>query len=160
MADNLSNELIASVTYYLNRIEHILTRVSKENTPQRYLDVKLADDMLDTGLNFAIAIKFAARTLCPPAALDAPEIPDTRNCNTLLAFLSKVKGIIAPITAENIVAPVTHIAGDAKLQQNPEEYVTKFAFPNMIFHLTIAYAGLRHSGFNIGKSDFDGLHVY
>lgn len=160
MADELSKASVEAVKYYLSRVEHILTRLTKNGDPQHFLDVKLAPDMLDTGLNFAIAIKFAARTLCPPAELDIPQIPDDRTCASLLDYLSEIKTIIEPIRREQLTASVAHIAGEGKLEQDAGDYITKFGFPNMIFHLTMAYAGLRHAGFNIGKADFDGLHVY
>jgi hypothetical protein len=35
-------------------------------------------------------------------------------------------------------------------------YLTGFAIPNMFFHMTTAYAILRHSGVPLGKSDFLG----
>lgn len=160
MSDELSEAVVESVKYYLNRIEHILTKLDQDENAKRYLGVKLAPDMLDTGFNFAVAIKFAARTLCPPAKLDMPEIPEVQNCATLLAYVQEVRGVIGPITAQQVRAPVSHIAGEGELHQSAEDYITKFALPNMIFHITMAYAGLRHAGFNIGKADFDGLHVY
>lgn len=160
MSDELSEAVVESVKYYLNRIEHILTKLDQDENAERYLGVKLAPDMLDTGFNFAVAIKFAARTLCPPAKLDMPEIPEVQNCATLLAFVQEVRGVIASITAQQVRAPVSHIAGEGKLHQSADDYITKFALPNMIFHITMAYAGLRHAGFSIGKADFDGLHVY
>ncbi|MEO9460153.1 MAG: DUF1993 family protein [Lentilitoribacter sp.] len=160
MSDELSNATVKTVKYYLTRIEHILKLLSRHKDREQLLEVKLADDMLDTGLNFAIAIKFAARTLCPPAKLDIPEIPDDRTCTSLLDYLSEIKTIIDPIQREQLTSSVDHIAGEGKLEQDAADYITKFGFPNMIFHLTMAYAGLRHAGFNIGKADFDGLHVY
>ncbi|MCR6659611.1 MAG: DUF1993 domain-containing protein [Asticcacaulis sp.] len=36
------------------------------------------------------------------------------------------------------------------------DYLTGFAIPNMFFHVTTAYAILRHSGVPLGKSDFLG----
>ncbi len=35
-------------------------------------------------------------------------------------------------------------------------YMTQFAIPNLFFHVTTAYAILRHSGVPIGKTDFLG----
>ena len=35
-------------------------------------------------------------------------------------------------------------------------YLLSYAIPNFMFHLTTAYAILRHHGFEIGKSDFLG----
>lgn len=36
------------------------------------------------------------------------------------------------------------------------EYVTQFALPNFYFHVTLAYAILRHNGVPLGKIDFIG----
>ncbi|MEI9902845.1 MAG: DUF1993 domain-containing protein [Asticcacaulis sp.] len=36
------------------------------------------------------------------------------------------------------------------------DYLTSFAIPNLFFHVTTAYAILRHSGVPIGKTDFLG----
>ena len=151
---------VASVKYYLDRIEHLLKLIDSEEDPQILLDMRLAPDMFETGLNFAIALQFAARALCPPADLEVPEIPETFTTDTLLAFKRQFESHIERISAEDLSSPVSHQAGLAHLQQEPDDYVLRFAFPNMIFHLTLAYAGLRHGGMDIGKADFDGLHVY
>jgi len=47
----------------------------------------------------------------------------------------------------------------AELTGDPTDYIARFAFPNMLFHLSAGYAGLRHGGMQIGKADFDGLLV-
>jgi hypothetical protein len=36
------------------------------------------------------------------------------------------------------------------------DYVANFALPNFFFHVTTAYAILRHKGIAIGKMDFLG----
>ena len=36
------------------------------------------------------------------------------------------------------------------------EYLTQFALPNFYFHITLAYAILRHNGVALGKMDFIG----
>jgi hypothetical protein len=37
-----------------------------------------------------------------------------------------------------------------------QDYLLQFALPNFYFHLTMAYAILRHNGVQIGKRDFLG----
>jgi hypothetical protein len=37
-----------------------------------------------------------------------------------------------------------------------EDYVLQVSIPNVYFHLTTAYAILRHNGVDIGKMDFLG----
>ncbi|SHG86978.1 hypothetical protein SAMN05443551_0853 [Marivita hallyeonensis] len=160
MTDALAEAVPQSVRTYLDRVQHILDQVALREDGDDLLAIKLAPDMFDTGFNFAIAIQFAARALCPPARMDVPEIPDTFTCATLRVFQRVVADLIAPIRASDLRHEVTHVAGEAKLTQDPASYVMLFALPNMIFHLSLAYAGLRHGGMQIGKADFDGLHVY
>ena len=35
-----------------------------------------------------------------------------------------------------------------------EDYLKHWAMPNMFFHVTTAYAMLRHNGVDLGKSDY------
>ncbi|MCR9195566.1 MAG: DUF1993 domain-containing protein [Hyphomonas sp.] len=160
MSNDLAEATTQSIKYYLDRTEHLIARCAQDHDPDRPLAIRLAPDMLDTGFNFALAIQFAARALCPPAGLAVPEIPDIRTCETLLRFKRDVSDLIAPIGVDDLARTVDHTAGDAALTQASADYVARFAVPNMIFHLSIAYAGLRHGGMDIGKSDFDGLHAY
>lgn len=149
-----------AIKHYLDQIIHILEKVSQENDPQELLDTRLAPDMLDTGFNLAVAIRFSARALCPPAGLEVPEMSEEHTCDSLLAFANDMSSLIKPIVAKDLQKPVSHIAGEAKLHQEPADYITQYALPNMIFHLSMGYAGLRSKGMVIGKADFDGLHIY
>lgn len=150
----------APITHYLDRIRHILSRLSQEPEASRLLSIRLAPDMFETGFHFAVAIRFAARALCPPAGKAAPQIPDQITCESLIEFHREIAELVSMIKAEDLKQPVTHQAGEAVLTQEPAEYISCFAFPNMLFHLSIGYAGLRHGGMKIGKADFDGFHVY
>lgn len=37
-----------------------------------------------------------------------------------------------------------------------QDYLLSFALPNFYFHITAAYAILRHNGVDVGKMDFLG----
>ncbi|MGZ3312170.1 MAG: DUF1993 family protein, partial [Xanthobacteraceae bacterium] len=43
-----------------------------------------------------------------------------------------------------------------KGQMRGDDYLNHFVLPNVYFHLTAAYAILRHCGLEIGKQDFLG----
>lgn len=159
-SDSAGQMAHAAVSHYLDRLRHLLLLLSERPDAERLLAIRLAPDMFDTGLQLAIAVRFAARTLCPPAGQEAPEIPDLRTCGTLLAFQDQVARLIATLPASEPGVFVTHQAGEARLDQPAPDYMLRFAFPNMLFHLSMAYAGLRHGGMAIGKADFDGLHAY
>jgi len=134
--------------------------VEQAADPQQLLKIKLAPDMLDTGLNLAIATGFAARALCLPAQVKIPDIPETITCAALQTHHQVITDLIAPLSTDMLHTPIQHQAGEAQLTQEVSDYILRYALPNMIFHLSVAYAGLRHGGLQIGKADFDGLHVY
>ena len=150
----------ASVEHYLDRMEHLLRRVASEPAPASLLATRVTADMHDTGWQFAVAIRFAGRALCPLAGSEAPDIPDRFTCEGLIAFIGAMREAISAVPATVPTSNVRHEAGDALLDLPPADHALRFGLPNMLFHLTMAYAGLRMSGMAIGKADFDGLHRY
>ena len=46
--------------------------------------------------------------------------------------------------------------GGKQLKLKGREYLVGFAIPNMVFHMTTAYAISRHNGVELGKADFLG----
>ncbi len=156
----VSEAIVRTVGHYLERVEHLIDVLERQERPDDVLAIRLAPDMFDTGFNFAIAIQFGARALCPPAGLPVPAIPERFTCETLRALRNEVAAATASIDARDLTRRVDHRAGEAELSQAPADYVSRFALPNMIFHLTLAYAGLRQGGVPVGKADFDGLHRY
>ncbi|MEL7216678.1 MAG: DUF1993 family protein [Pseudomonadota bacterium] len=149
-----------AVRHYLERAGHLVQVIADAPDPERCLAVQLAPDMFDTGFNLAVGIGFAARALCPPAGLDVPPLPEPVTLSVLHALHREVTAIIGPINAADLTRHVEHVAGEARLSHAPADYITRFALPNMIFHLTLAYAALRQHGLPLGKADFDGLHIY
>ena len=55
---------------------------------------------------------------------------------------------------------VTDRAGLADIALPAACFVVDYALPNMLFHLTTAYAIARWEGVKLGKADFDGWHRY
>jgi uncharacterized protein len=53
--------------------------------------------------------------------------------------------------AEGRVIPLPFMPGKG---MKAPEFVVQFALPNFYFHVTTAYAILRHNGVNLGKMDF------
>ncbi|MDB2406938.1 DUF1993 domain-containing protein [Jannaschia sp.] len=149
-----------TVKYYLGRTGRLLERVGREPEPARLLAVRLAPDMFDTAFQFALAIRFAGRALLPPVGRTAPDTPELPSLSALMDYLDEIEEAIDPLRVADMGATVTHRAGEADLEQGVAGYVTCFALPNMLFHLSMGYAGLRHGGMAVGKADFDGFHVY
>ena len=51
---------------------------------------------------------------------------------------------------------ITITAGSRRVRFKGQQYLVNFALPNFYFHVTAAYAILRHCGLPIGKRDFLG----
>lgn len=151
---------LRTIHHYLLQIEKLIDVVEASPDGDRLWYTKLAPDMLDTGFNLAVATGFAGRALCLPAGIAVPDIPTHFTCESLKAHHQQIRALISPISLDDLATPVRHRAGDAEVEQEVGDYILRFALPNMIFHMSIAYAGLRHAGLEIGKADFDGLHIY
>ncbi|MET1416140.1 DUF1993 family protein [Roseibium sp. HPY-6] len=152
--------LVAAVGHYLDQSGKLLKLVSDQPNADELLAIQLAPDAFDTGFHLAVAIQFAARALCLPVGHPVPEIVEPYSLKSLRSLHEDVRTAINQIPPIDWDSNVSHIAGEAELTQRAADYVVCFAFPNMLFHFTQAYAGLRHAGLKIGKADFDGLHKY
>ncbi|SDE84030.1 hypothetical protein SAMN05421538_11282 [Paracoccus isoporae] len=152
--------LVRSVVHYLGQAEHLLAKLECEPEAKALLAIQLAPDSFDTGFHLAVAIQFAARALCQPVGADIPEIEEPCSLTSLRNLHSAVAEAIVKAPRPDWTVNVKHTAGEAQLEQSTADYVARFALPNMLFHLTMAYAGLRHGGVRLGKADFDGQHEY
>jgi hypothetical protein len=79
----------------------------------------------------------------------------------LKARLAKTIAFIKSLDPEQIDAAadrqITFPLGPTnKGQMKGDDYLNHFILPNVYFHLTAAYAILRHCGVEIGKQDFLG----
>jgi hypothetical protein len=70
-----------------------------------------------------------------------------------LAFLKTLDAKAIDASAER---EITFPLGQSKGQMTGADYLDHFVLPNFYFHLTAAYAILRHCGVDLGKRDFLG----
>lgn len=157
---SVDSAVIGAIRHYLYQTGQLLNLVLRRPDAKELLAVRLAPDTFDTGFHFAVAIQFAARALCLPSGGPVPEIVEPYNEDSLRSLYKEVTQGIDPVTSLDWNEKLLHIAGEAQLEQVTADYVVRFAYPNMLFHFTQAYAGLRHAGLQIGKADFDGFHRY
>jgi len=104
------------------------------------------------------AAKFAAARL---AGIDAPSMPDTET-----TFAELKERLAKTIAYLNSVKPdqfkgaedreVVLKFPNGEMKFTGRDYLANFALPNFFFHVTTAYAILRHKGIAIGKMDFLG----
>jgi hypothetical protein len=130
--------------------------------PANYLGLRLAPDMLPFTRQVQIASDAAKGAMARLAGVDVPKWEDNEaSFADLRARIQKtidyVKGF-APAQIDGseqreITIPMRQ--GDA-LKFDGETFLKHFALPNFFFHVTTAYALLRHAGVELGKRDFLG----
>jgi hypothetical protein len=134
---------------------------AKKFDPAVLVNARLAPHMLPLSRQIQIAVDHARGAAARLAGLQRPPVADTETTlDELQARIASTLAYIGTFTPEQIdgseareiTLPLR--TGEVKLKGQP--YLLDFAFPNFWFHVTIAYAILRHNGVDIGKTDFIG----
>jgi hypothetical protein len=127
-----------------------------------YLGLRLAPDMLPFSRQIQIASDAAKGAMGRLAGQDLPKWEDNEaSFAELRARIDKtidyVKGF-APAQidgSEDRDITIPRRTGDP-LKLKGEAFLKHFALPNFFFHVTTAYALLRHAGVELGKADYLG----
>jgi uncharacterized protein len=122
---------------------------------------RLAPDMLPFTRQVLIACDFAKNTMFRLAGLEVPKIEDVeKTAEELQARIRRTLELVDSVPASSVDGsedrPVTMTVGGQAMTFTGQDYLLQFALPNFYFHLTMAYAILRHNGVQIGKRDFLG----
>ncbi|MFI4969796.1 MAG: DUF1993 family protein [Lysobacterales bacterium] len=134
---------------------------AKKFDPVVLVNARLAPDMLPLSRQIQIASDHARGAAARLAGLERPPVPDNEmtlddlqaRIASTIAYLDTLKPAqIDGSEQREITLPLR--TGEIKLKGQP--YLLYFAFPNFWFHVTTAYAILRHNGVDIGKQDFIG----
>ena len=128
------------------------------------LDARLAPDGFGAGEHLVVAQGFALRTVFPVLGRETPELgTDEPTAAGIGQRHAELAAILDDILPEDFAGAerrrVSHVAGEARLDQGAADYVRLFGVPNF-FHVTMGYASLRAGGVDVGKARFDGLHGY
>ncbi len=134
---------------------------AKKFDPSVYLAARLAPDMLPFTKQVQIACDTAKFAVARLAGVDAPKFDDTEasladlreRVRATAAFVKSVPASSLDGTEDN---DVTIPRRDGSTTMKGEAYLKHFVLPNFFFHMTTAYALLRHNGVELGKMDFLG----
>jgi hypothetical protein len=127
-----------------------------------YLGLRLAPDMLPFSKQVQIASDAAKACMARLAGTEMPKWPDDEA--TLDDLRARVRKTIDYVRSfepaqidgsEGREVSIPMRSGDA-LKFSGETYLKHYALPNFFFHVTTAYALLRHAGVEIGKGDYLG----
>ncbi len=123
------------------------------------LKARLYPDMLTLTRQVQIACDFAKGAVARLAGADMPTYEDTEaSFADLKARVDKTIAYIAGIDAAAIDGSedkdITLVRQGQTFVFKGQPYLLEQALPNFWFHVTTAYAILRHNGVEIGKRDF------
>ena len=134
---------------------------AKKIDPSVLLTTRLYPDMFPLSRQIQIATDNAKGVAARLAGLDPPRYEDHESTfPELVARIDKTLVYLETFKAEQIDgseerAIVLPLRGTT-LNLNGLTYLLDFVLPNFFFHVTTAYAILRHCGVEIGKQDFLG----
>ena len=125
------------------------------------LGYRLAPDMFALARQVQVACDQAKNGAARLAATEAPKFEDTETTlEQLKERIAKTVAYLKTLDAKAIDASadreITFPLGPAKGQMMGGDYLNHFVLPNFYFHLTAAYAIVRHCGVEVGKRDFLG----
>ncbi|HUQ10746.1 MAG TPA: DUF1993 domain-containing protein [Steroidobacteraceae bacterium] len=129
--------------------------------PNIFPTLRLAPDQFPLVRQVQIAcdtVKLAAAFLT-----GTPAQPQEDNETTIEQLQGRVRSIIAlldRLTAKDFEGAATRTVSQPRWKgewMTGEDYFIQHAVPNFFFHLTTAYAILRHNGVAIGKRDYLGV---
>ena len=134
---------------------------AKKFDPQIYLTTRLAPDMLPFPKQIQIACDAAKFGVARLAGIDAPKFDDTEaSLAELRVRIQKTVEFVRSVPASQIdgteAKDVVVPRRDGSITLKGEFYLKHFVMPNFYFHVTTAYALLRHCGVDLGKSDYLG----
>jgi uncharacterized protein len=122
---------------------------------------RLAPDMLPFPRQITIPCDTAKFAMARLAGVEAPKFEDNeKTFDEFKARIQKTIDFIDSIKPNQIDGtedkPISFKAGQTELKFTGQTYLTHFVIPNFFFHVSMAYAILRHNGVDIGKLDFLG----
>ncbi len=134
---------------------------AKKIEPSVLINFRLAPDMSPFARQIQIATDGVKGGAARLAEVDIPSFPDTETTfpelkERIAKTIAFLEGLQADTFAGAEDRTVTLKIGPNDMTFSATQYLFGFVIPNFYFHLTTAYAILRHNGLEIGKRDFLG----
>jgi hypothetical protein len=128
---------------------------------QALLQARLFPDMFPLARQVQVAADFAKGACARLAGVEVPRYDDTET--TFAELQQRIARTLAFIDTlpkgafeDSATRDITTSAGPNARQFKGQPYLLHYALPHFYFHITTAYAILRHNGVEIGKKDFIG----
>jgi uncharacterized protein len=165
MSISMSSASLPLFKKMLGNLSHFLDKAqahadAKKFDSTNFVGLRLAPDMLPFGRQVQIACDAAKNGMARLSGVDAPRFEDKEaTIAELKERVSKTLDFINSLSADSINGTeekeVTFPVGkDATRTMKGEHYLKHWVLPNFFFHVTTAYALLRHGGVELGKGDY------
>lgn len=158
-----------SAPVYIRRLAALLPILDKAATyatenkiePTTLLTARLHPNMLPFANQIQMACSHAARGVARLIQEDPANLGGNKEsfdglkemiASTISVLEAADRAKFAGAEEKSITFPV----GDRTMTLSGIDYLNTFSMPQFYFHITTAYAILRHNGLNIGKRDFMG----
>ena len=162
MSVNLYDATVPIFTKHLTGANKWLDKAAafaeaKKFDVQVLMDARLAPDQYNFIKQLQAACDQAKYTVAKLTGKEAPSHPDTeRTLPEIRARLKTVADYLATFKREEFAGaeerPCKHTWMPSALRGG--DYLDHFCLPNFHFHMTTAYAILRHNGVDVGKNDY------
>jgi uncharacterized protein len=155
-------QLLNSLSVILTKAETYATE--KKINPTVLLEARLYPNMFPLSRQVQIATDFARSVSARLAGVEVPAYDDNEQTFAeLQTRISKTLSFIESLTPSQFEGSETR---EIVLRPGtPKEkkmvghtYLFNYGFPQFLFHVTTAYAILRHNGLEVGKGDFMGAY--
>lgn len=136
----------------------------KKIEPNALLQARLFPDMFPLLRQVQIAADFAKGIGSRLAGAPVPSWPDTETSFAdLQALIAKAKDHLGSFTPEQFAASesleiVLRPGTPKEKKLSANAYLLHYGLPQFFFHVTTAYAILRHNGVEVGKRDYMGAY--
>jgi uncharacterized protein len=150
--------------HFLNGLASLLRKTeahvqAKKLDPSAFLVARLFPDMFTFTKQVQLACDFAKGASARLAGVTAPSHPDDeKTFDELHDRIRKTVEFLRSLNkdqfAEAAERTVTFKVQGKDVTVKGAQYLSNVGLPNFYFHVTTAYALLRHNGVEIGKSDF------
>jgi len=166
MALTMYDASVAVFLHNLKQLSHLLDQglvhaKEKGIDPATLVQAKLADTMRPLSFQIQAASDASKLSVVHLTTVAAPAFADTETTfEELQTRIANTCAYLESVPREAFVGSeeraFTMKAGSSELSFVGQPYLLHFALPNFFFHVTTAYAILRHNGVPIGKKDFLG----
>jgi hypothetical protein len=135
---------------------------AKSMDPDAYLQARLYPDMFPLAKQVQIAADFARGVSARLAGVEVPSYEGKEKSfsdldELLTRTLAFLDGVPASGFAGSEMKDIVLRPGTPKEKKmSGEAYLAHYGLPQFFFHVTTAYAILRHNGLAIGKKDYMG----